>query len=68
MTQEEAQKIRDAAETGREQHLEHLGTHHAGKLVGWTEEEAEVDICGKREVWSWQECRKFYPDANYMKR
>ncbi|MBE0597251.1 MAG: hypothetical protein IH614_08280 [Desulfuromonadales bacterium] len=65
MNRHEAQKVREAAEVGRQKYLQHVQTHHAGKLVGWTEEEAQVDIYGKREVWSWHECKEFRPDANY---
>jgi hypothetical protein len=66
MNENEKTTICQAAESGEEKFLEHLETHHAGKLVRWDEKEAEVDIYGKHETWPWEKCKEFRPDANYM--
>lgn len=66
MKQREFEALCQAVKAGEERYLEHLETHHAGKVVACGNDRVEIDIYGKRESWTAEECKEFRPDANYM--
>jgi len=51
---------------GEERYVENLENHHAGKALACFGEMLEIDIYGKREIWSRENCREVSrPDFDY---
>ena len=66
MNRPKFRKICQAVAAGENKYLENTGNHQTGKLIDCTDEIAEVDIFGKTETWSREECQEFHlPVFNY---
>lgn len=66
MNRTKFQRICAAVAAGESKFVENTRNRHAGKLLACTGEIAEIDIYGKREIWSRAECREFFlPNLDY---
>ncbi len=56
MKRDQFEGICRAVKSGEEKFLENLETRYTGRIVSCGEERFEVDVSGKRESWSMEQC------------